>query len=196
MATLKTVPNINSLEKSILKSALLAQREYEAMTGEWLWHGPESFLQVIVAQRVAKETGHYVYIDVSRKKIEKEMGRRRGPPASTDGQRADISVWYKNSMTLRAVIETKRTINLAPIQADADRMKRWLRQARPPTAAYILAFLEATTNRPKMTPTKAVENIFDRWVERTGWRWIGSAVHSDPDEPKWAWGIVLMRNPT
>lgn len=114
MAELTTVPQINDLEKSILRSVRTAQREYEAMTdGWWLWHAPKSFLQVIVAQRVAKETKHVVYIDASMRRIERETVRGPGRRAKNAGQRPDILVWHKAargrgpSATLRAVIEIK-----------------------------------------------------------------------------------------
>jgi hypothetical protein len=186
------IPTINALEKSILKSAAAAQREYKTMTGGWwLWHGPESFLQVVVAQRVAKTTGHSVYVDTSRKRIECEKGRGRERRAANQGQRPDISVWNKTSARLRAVIEIKRTNTLGSIQADATRMSAWLRQANPPSAAYILAYSLSWGNRR----TSILTNRFRKWESKTSWKTVGSVVFDAPDDPDCAWGIILMRNP-
>ncbi len=190
MAELTTVPQITALEKSILRSVPTAQREYKALTdGWWLWHAPESFLQVIVAQRVAKETKHVVYIDASMRRIEREIGRGRGRPAKNAGQRPDILVWHKTSATLRAVIEIKRTASFQPIQADAKKMDQWLKRPQGPKTAYILAYSEAKGEKR----TTTLRERFDKWETGTSWQRIGSIVHDDPDDPEWAWGIVLMR---
>jgi hypothetical protein len=192
MVPYETIPAINAFEKSVLESAIAAQEEYKAMTnGWWLWHGPESFLQVVVAQGVAKTAGNVVYIDTSMERMVTERGRGPGRPAANSRQRPDISVWNKASETLRAIIEIKRTVSLGPILADAAKMNRWLRQANSPGAAYILAYSEASGGKRTATMKKR----FNNWQTKSGWRKVGWVVHDDPDDPMWAWGIVLLRNP-
>jgi hypothetical protein len=95
MAELTTVPQIDDLEKSILRSVRTAQREYEAMTdGWWLWHAPESFLQVIIAQRVAKETKHVLYISPWRRNGLHRLARIR---TFTISQRDEFSLFTSKS---------------------------------------------------------------------------------------------------
>jgi len=184
MTKLRTTPNINDLEKSVLTCVLAAQRDYEAMTGHWLKHAPESFLQVCVARGVCKATGNAVYIDASMRKIANEKGRGPGRPAANAGKRPDISVWFKNSDALRAIIEIKCTHLLDHIKKDVAKMEAWLRQAGPPGAAYILAYSEAMSN--KSEPISVLNKRFDRWQNETGWRRIGSKVQRSSEDPEWA----------
>jgi hypothetical protein len=181
----------NELEKCVLQGAVGAQKEYKETTGGWwLWHGPESFLQVVVAQKIAKKTGHFVYIDASRSRIERERGRGPGRPAASGSQRADISVWNKTGFTLRAVIEIKRSIGTKPILDDVHRMNTWMGLNNPPAAAYMLAYSEAR-GKNRM---KTLEKRFTTWTEQTCWIDKGKVVYDDPDDPDYAWGIILMRH--
>jgi hypothetical protein len=143
------VPEANALEKSILDGACIAQKKHKSISGGWwLWHGPESFLQVMVALQITKKTRHTVYVDTSMSRIQKEIGKGPGQPAKNVGQRPDLSVWSKASDTLRAIIEIKRSNSLIPIRADVKKMERWLGQKKAPNTAYVLAYSEAIKKRP------------------------------------------------
>lgn len=190
MVAYRWATGINKLEKAVLQSAVAAQMKYRAMTGGWwLWHGPESFLQVVIAQGLAKTIENAVYIDTSMGQMEDEKGRGPGRPAADDGRRPDLSVWYKTSDRLRAVIEIKRTTALRPIAADAKKIEGWLTHRNALTVGYILGYSEAKGKKR----TTTLEKRFDKWEAETGWQRRGSVVYDDPDDPEWGWGVVLIR---
>lgn len=185
----KKSPAINNLELAILDGAVSAQRLYEKTTGGWwLSHGPEAFLQVMVAKHVAEMTSHSVYIDCSLKKIQAEIGRGRGRPANNAGTRPDLSIWHKSSATVRAAIEIKRAWNIVGLRKDAKRLETLLKQALAPDSAYLLVYSEA---RGKVK-TQTLSGRFAAWQEALGWQLVGSAI--DPkDDGEWVWGICLLR---
>jgi hypothetical protein len=151
-------------------------------------------------KKVAKETEHYVYVDISRKKIGREIQREKEhvrplkTAVANDRQRPDILVWKKSSSKLRAVIEIKRAMEIGPVKRDADKIKAWLKRDHPATAGYILAFSEDHGDKR----TEKLKGKFAKWTKDIRWRWVGSVMFSEPDDPNklpaetWAWGIVLL----
>lgn len=181
--------NINTLERSLLEGAVSAQHSYQEMTGGWwLWHGPESFLQVLVAQHVTEKTDHTVYVDASIKKLHKEMERGPIRQAENSSQRPDISVWHKTTGTIRAAIEVKRAWSISGVKADAHKLETWLCQDDAPKSAYILVYSEAKgAERYKSLSTR-----FQNWSKKIGWRLVGSVMDPKGDET-WVWGVCLLR---
>jgi len=182
---------INELELAILDGAVDAQKKHESMTnGWWLSHGPESFLQVSIAQHVHKATNHAVYIDCSIKKIRSDMDCGSGRPPANGSERPDISVWHKSDNSLRAGIEIKRAYHCAPVKKDARRLTRWLSHESGPRAGYVLVYSESKGRNCIRT----LERRFEAWSDDIGWSLKGSAIDRDQDEEGWTWGVCLLRD--
>src|SRR5579884_710646 len=182
---------MNQLEAHILKGAIKAQKLYREMTdGWWLWHGPESYLQTIVAQELSK-SGHNIYMDTSIKKILKEVKRGPGRPATYERQRPDISVWHKDDLeTLRAAIEVKRAMNFDTIRQDAKKIERYLSHKKAAKTGYVLCYSEATRRHADLLGSR-----FQRWVKTLGPKWSLACNHIDPskDDANRVWGVALLR---
>jgi hypothetical protein len=185
---------MNQIERAIVQGAIDAQKRYEAMTGGWwLSHGPELYLQGVIAEHIA-ELKHWVYLDCSiRKIIEYDMGRRRGRPAFNERQRPDISVWYKSRDAIRAVVEIKRAFDVGPVRQDAQKLDRILSAAKGPAAGYLLVYSEAMTKKPGDT----LNRRFTNWQKAIGWKTIQQHVREveDAEAECAAWGLVLFRAP-
>jgi hypothetical protein len=195
MATKNSSVKPNKLEQSILQGAMAAQKQYIDMTdGSSLGHAPESFLQMAVAQKVAKATGNAVYVDISLQKIINEIGRGPGRPAGNARQRPDISVWYKSNATIRAVIEIESTHLSKPIAGDAKKIEKMMKLTSRPQAGYILGYSESKGKQPILQ----LERKFKDWAEKTKWHVFEPMLRDesgDEGEPFWAWGFISMRHP-
>lgn len=183
---------MNNLEQQILNGACRAQRKYTGLTGFWLWHAPESFLQTIVAIELGKT--HTVYVDASLKKSKSQMRRRVGRPASGMGRRPDISVWAKTGASLRAVVEIKQAWNINPVVADAKKVETMLKKVRGVKAGYILVYSDAKkwANKDRVAFLK---NRFNSWAKKIAWQCVGMRTGTVGDD-KWAWGFCLLRRPS
>ena len=117
---------MNQLERCILDGAISAQEKYEKMSGGcWLSHGPESFLQIVIAELLSERTELPIYVDASIKKMMREFERGPGRPSKPNAQRPDITVFHKDE-TLRAAIEVKRAWSFHPIRKDAKKIQDYL----------------------------------------------------------------------
>jgi hypothetical protein len=181
---------MNALESSIMLGAIKAQIDYSKMTdGWWLSHGPESFLQIELARKIAK-LGHAVYIDASIKKVRSDLGSRgRGRPSKNSTQRFDISVWHKADVSLRAAIEIKRAHAFESVKRDARRLVRYLRQKKSAKTAYILVYSEAKGKKARETLIRRFRN----WAVRLSWKLVGARV-THPRGYDWAWGVAVLRH--
>ena len=137
---------MTKLEQAICRATGGAHRAYKDITGYWLWHSPEHFLQNFILLRLGREDA--VYAEATRRKIEHETGkRRRGRPPRLQGHRYDLVVWQKTAMQLRAVIEIKRnyTTTSTALSNDADRIKQALTGPNGAGAGYLLVYTEIRT---------------------------------------------------
>lgn len=191
MTLVKQSRQANQLELAILDGAITAQEDYGEITGGWwLWHGPESYLQTTVANRVAKQTGHAVYVDCSIRKLAAEIKRGPGRPADNQGQRPDLTIWNKSGKTLRAAIEIKRAWSITGVRADATKLLKWLAHSHGPGTAYLLVYSEANGKNRYAT----LERRFSHWSKELGWRLVCSC--ADPQgDGEWCWGFCLLRAP-
>src|SRR6267378_849952 len=151
------------LDKLILNAAKTAQRTYIDMTGQWLSHGPESFLQMEIARKIFRD-GFYVFPDASDKKVLHEMGPNRGRPPKDLKKRFDLTVWNKTSDTLRAVIEIKATRRFDLVARDKQKIDRRFKLSNPPVCGYLLVYSEATGS----TGTAKIHDRFSNWSSRFG----------------------------
>lgn len=180
---------MNPLEIAVLGGACKAQRVYEGMAnGNWLSHGPESFLQSLVALQI-RRLGYSVYVDASIKKSQRDQeAPRRGRPAGNSGQRPDISVWYKSKDKLRAIVEIKRTYDaFGPVERDADKLTRMMAQGHA-ACGYLLVYTEANG----LTRLRTLRARLRDWESRLSWALVGDRV-SKSNDPEWAWGMGLYR---
>ncbi len=178
----------NNLEKTILKAAKNAQEIYCEMTGYWLWHAPEHFFQNVIARAIWKN-GHNVFIDASNGKVKRdaEDNKKRGRPRKDTGKRFDISVWYKRTKTLKAVIEIKRgySLNFNLVKKDAEKIEYAVNSSKGAKSGYILLYSE-------IKDKKALQGLFCQWAKDLEWRLVDSFV-TKPHDEEYAWGVALFR---
>ena len=183
---------MNSLEDRIIRGARKAQEKYLKMTGGyWIWHGPESFLQTVVATELAHD--HWVYVDTSTKRVRVDMKRGPGRPTDDLRKRLDISIWNKSDNRLRAIIEIKRSWTVAPVKKDAVKIEKYLKSKQRPRAGYILAYSEAKKNG-QLDRVEFLEQRFAKWQKALAWKRIHSIFGTKGDD-EWAWGFCLFRCP-
>ena len=169
-----------------------AHSRYERMTGWWLQHAPEHFLQNEVARSIwEKGNGNDVYIDASNTKVraDAEAKTKRGWPKKDSGKRFDISVWHRSKNTLKAVIEIKhgeRTL-FTRVKKDAKRIED---AAKCPNAASVGYILVYSVKKNK----EGIETDFRTWKKELGSKWtLASHFVTKPHNEDWAWGFALLR---
>ncbi len=176
---------MNLLEKALVSGVMAAQRQYLEMSDWWLSAAPESFLQIVVCQHLAK-LGHYVYPDISLKRIYEEMDQRPTPDQIRHlRKRPDISVWYKTRLELVAVVEIKRSWNVAPIRRDMDRLSDMTKLKGGPKSGYMIVYSE---RKKKDT----LSRNFINWAEQTAGILIHYYVAPEGDG-EWYWGFCILK---
>ena len=196
---------LNDLESAIRSAVLSAQKNYIRMSGWWLHHGPESFLQHQIAWAVMRRCKTNVFTEVSPKKIGAE--RIRGPGRTYKARkRFDIIVWPKSSNIPRAVIEVKRAWRLAPVRADANKIRSYIKHRNAAKNGYIIIYSDVSSFRGRSRSSERRNHlcrIFNRWgcaLSRTGWKCINMTVVSpqgdgaeDVNGNRYSWGFALYR---
>lgn len=188
----------NDLEKTILRCAKKAQRDYEAITGgQWLDHAPELFLQAEVARGIWRR-GFRVFIDASLERIRQEIGSSKGRRPAASRKRFDISVWRKTSNSLRAVIEIKRDWSISSIREDARKIKDSFKLANSAPTGYLLVYSEA--NRERTTRRRSADweanrerilrKRFVDWARKLQWNLVDVVTGSYKTDH---WGLALLR---
>jgi hypothetical protein len=148
---------LNDLEEAIGKGLRTAFKEYEDMSSYWLGHAPEYFITVGVGRAIHKETGADIHMDASLKRIykqRKEWGEPSilGRPPSYLSNRPDISVWFKASDKIRAAIEIKRAVGIAPVKNDIARLRRIVGKRHGPKLGYAICYSEAKQGNLRAHP--------------------------------------------
>jgi hypothetical protein len=192
---LEGASTMNSLEKCLCDSMGDAFEKYQSVTGWWLWHAPEHFIQNVALTHIW-EKGWEVYPEATIKKITQAIGHpRRGRPPKSIKNRFDLVVWNRSSRRLRAVVEIKRTSRLAPLKGDAARIKKAMSGARTAKSGYLIVYSEADARAEKKRPSEILKKRYADWAEELDLRIICSSIlGEDNDTPRaWAAGFVLMR---
>jgi hypothetical protein len=184
---------VNLLEKIILGGANKAFEDYNTMSGgHSIWEAPESFLQTVVDQEIAK-MGYWVFLDTSIQKVLAELKPSPGPALKIRRQRPDISIWNKTKKNgdyrLRAIIEIKRAWNSHTINGDAKKIEIHLRHKRSAGSGYILAYGDARPGR-LVDPEKQLQKRFKKWAARRSWSLIGLDIRKAADSAR---GFCLLR---
>jgi hypothetical protein len=153
---------MNQLEAALCYSVRRAYSTYKKITGNWLLHAPEHYLQNFILLHLG-EKGHDVYAEATRKKIADGSGRpARGRPPTAKAARFDLVVWKKTADELRAVIEIKRCLSLvSAVHNDTKRIKRSLSSSQPAKAGYLVVYSEIKTKSGK----DAIISRFGKWAE-------------------------------
>jgi hypothetical protein len=180
---------MNKIEEAIIEGTKVAQREYDAMTGWWLSHGPESYIMCIVANKIGKKADYSVFIEASPKKILSEREEKlRGRRPSNYGQRFDIVVWNKSRNDIRAIIEIKRAWSMANLSGDREKILKYMKSNKFVKAGYLLAYTEAKGLRRGDT----LNNRLDHWAQGLNCRLVGSFIDEKGDG-QWGWAVGLFR---
>ena len=92
------------------------------MTGHWLHHAHESFIQTVICQEISAE--YYAFPDSSLKKIYEDIGAHEHELDDRQlRQKPDISIWYKSKRDIYAILEIKKAWQSAPVLADSKKIK-------------------------------------------------------------------------
>jgi hypothetical protein len=189
---------MNDLEKAICDATDAAYDAYEQITGYWLWHSPEHFLQNWIFRSLGQEHGFEVYAEATTRKIETETGRRRrGRPRKKAGKRYDLIVWRKTKSELRAVIEIKRIYSATVtrlLQEDAQKVTQAVLDCANPAAhGYLLIYTEI----PRRLEKSGVLRRFDAWAKALGFQLRSGKIcgvgGKDWQGKEWISGYCLLR---
>lgn len=198
---------LNDLEKAIGHALPRAQRAYVEMTGWWLTHGPESFLQHEIARHIARKRKAIVFTEVSPRKIAAEFPTKGRGRTYEARKRFDLIVWQKSSYGVRAVIEIKRAWGAKPVLKDAKKIHSYMLHKRAAKTGYLLVYSDASNAKGRSSGAgrrKHIEDRFAKWgrrLERTGWIKLRPQTFSphrkyaqDEDgKTVWSWGYVIYR---
>jgi hypothetical protein len=161
----------NQLDSVLLDSVRKANVQYEKMTdGYWLWHAPESFVQMAIAAEIHKKLDVCVYPECTPLGIARDatkatqLGR---PPHTNEQQRFDLVVWWKNQTRPRAIVEIKLTYaSMKGVLSDADKLvsfrKAAVRRGRP-RHGYLVVFNSAYRNPELDKSRQGAETIRSRF---------------------------------
>lgn len=163
------------LDDLLLKSVQKANKEYEKMTGGyWLWHAPESYVQMILARDIAKELKVCVYPECTPTRIERDaikaiaLGR---PPKVNKQQRFDLVVWWKNEARPRALIELKLTYaSMTGVLNDGKKLLAYRSEAKKIQGlkqGYLVVFNSAYRNNDNTKKRQGRETIQNRFEKTT-----------------------------
>jgi hypothetical protein len=179
---------LDLLEKNICDAIKKAHKRYEQITGYWLFHAPEHFLQNFIFLEIAKSWE--VYPEATRKKISEGMGKSPvGRPPSAKF-RYDLVIWNKSSDKLRAVVEIKRCLSASQtVQKDADRIRNALKGQQKAKAAYLLLYSEV----PIKKGSDALIQRFYGWSKKLDLHIVQATCLSQDEDSGWICGYSLMR---
>ncbi len=205
--------NPNDLERAIVNAAEKAQESYQDMTGWWLLHGPESFLQIFLSLKLMKRLDINVYPECSPKRLKRdcELTLRGRPPKINEKQRFDVVLWWKNEKP-RAIVEVKcvlATGGTVGVVNDAKKLFSYSAEAKRIglRSGYLLVYVEAYHKKEAKSRAMvraAVDAYFDKVERECGKATKGafslvsktSPRYSDEPDDKgqtWAYGFALLR---
>ncbi|WP_430398175.1 hypothetical protein [Ferrovibrio sp.] len=193
---------MTKLEEQILSGATTAQKKYMYMTGYWLDHAPEAFINTHVGLSAAGGE-YFAYIDTSVKKLHADIDspHTRGRKVKFEKERPDVAIWYKSKSRIYAIVETKKTYNSSPLKKDIIKLKKHLSHSKSAKYGYLLVH---TTNGAKgESPENALIRLtakLKRWEKHLGVLLVGhnvckktEAYFNEKTGRCWVWGIALYR---
>lgn len=197
----------NKFEKAILDAAKKAQEFHKKMAdGPYLSYSHESFLQNFIAMNMFKNTGHYVFVDPSPKKIlEWYPSAGKKPPKNLNlRERFDLVFWLKSEDRVKAIVEIKVTWGKKPVMDDVHKVSEYLTKDGRGIPGYVLYYTDKRRNdRWKGNDIKFIRKRFyevdkeikegiGRNKQNVGMRHRPADYTYDPkdDDP---WGFALFR---
>lgn len=203
---------MTKLETAIINAAKKAQKDYLRITGGkwWLMHGPESFLQNVLALEISheKNMGIRVYPECSPKRLKSDFDKKlRGrPPKVNDQQRFDAVFWWKNENP-RAVLEIKLTNEKSCVLSDAKKLMAYSKEAQKLglSSGYLLVYSEAVRNgklNKKVAGKDTILKRFNDWEtmlveQKLPFKLINNPIpHEEKEELDgryWAYGFALYK---
>lgn len=116
---------------AILKGIKKANADYYAMSGSWIWDGPEYWITTYVARSLWKKFGDSnVVCEGGSKATLKDAGQKVGrPPLLVMNKRYDIVLYFQNGSP-RAVIEVKNDQPKGEVLKDVKRVVAALNAAK------------------------------------------------------------------
>lgn len=165
----------NGLDDMLLKSVKSAHSKYKKLTGGYgLWHAPESFVQMVMAQQIATTGKIFVYPECTPGGIERDASRivRPGPrPKFRQQQRFDLVVWWKKDDRPRALVELKLTYaSMDGIMKDAAKLLEYRKEAERHAGlrhGYLVAYNSAYRNINHGKERQGAKTIADRFENVT-----------------------------
>ena len=187
---------LNKLEEALKEGVTVAAKQYPDMAGTSLCHAPESFLQMKLVDAIHERNSYWVYPDISIGRICEEIhGSREGIDAAILSRRPDISVWYRNEIKLRSVIEIKRTWQISPIKSDINKIRKLIDSSDFINSGYVVGYWECK----KDLENESLTNKFVDWGRRTDSKLICSIVGEIDDDARsrnggyCSWGAAILR---
>jgi hypothetical protein len=178
----------NDLEKLIISAAKKSIALHEQVTGgDWFDSGPESFLQVCLAQQISKGGNFSVQLEASPKKVNRTLEAvHAGKPSSNHNQRFDLIVWFKHEEKIRAIIEVKRAwTKVGPVK-DGEKIKKYLHQKNSKAKTGYLVVYSVRKNVETMI------RMFNNIADDVGGKFITSVELKKPVEGSY-WAVGLVR---
>ena len=197
--------SIAAIARGAVGGIVKAQRAYEKWSGgDWLWHAPEYFSTVFVAQEITKLDGSkYVTVEQGAKAAIEEAGARgRGKlhHKIRAGGRFDILLWWADE-TPRAPIEVKcQVARIEKIKADLQRIGKVIHRSKEDSSFQfgMVVFYSSCKDSKEF----AAKEILSRRLEsinadckellsKCSVKMISSKIHTDGDSAWMASAIVL-----
>jgi hypothetical protein len=185
---------MDQLEKAFCLATRGASKAYEDITGYWLWHSPEHFLQYYVMLRLGKE--YTVHAESTRKRIELESGMPyKGRPPTDHALRYDLVIWHKATPSVRAVVEIKRCYGEkgTVLKKDGVRIKNACKGANRAKHGYLLVYSEKRLKEDK----SALLGVFDHWASSLDLGMVKCEILNkkgpDNDDKPWESGYCLLK---
>ena len=165
----------NRLDTVLLESVKSAHTKYKKLTGGYgLWHAPESFVQMVMAQKIATMGKICVYPECTPGGIERDAARivKPGPPPKfQQQQRFDLVVWWKNEARPRALVELKLTYaSMDGVLKDAKKLLEYRKEAERHAGlrhGYLVAYNSAYRNINHGKERQGAKTITDRFENVT-----------------------------
>lgn len=189
------------IETALLAGLKKAYKDYFAISdGQWLSHGPEHFIEVVVAQTLMKHRYHS-YINSSNGKTFRDIADdetlAKGPKeisrvlAGLGSQRPDLTIWHKVAGTVNAVVEIKRAWSAHPVVKDCQKLEKMFQCDLEPKNAYMLVYTSAGESKRTKNPRELIKKRFEAWKEATGWSCVENYISHNSKNG--AWGGCLLK---
>jgi hypothetical protein len=191
---------VNDFVLVIYNAVKKAHCDYKKISGGyWLWHAPEFFIQVIIAQELSKAS-YTVFIDTPNKRIRADHPGEGTEISQDDANRPDLTVWHKSKnseLSVKAKIEIKKTYKLKDVKSDVDKLRNNIEFGKATKTGYVVVYTETPVISGK-DYNDTLQERFDGWSKNCNVELLER--HIDPKteydkekKKKWAWGFCILR---